>query len=161
VHILTFRSLKDGLLPSPAWPLPDRWVVSLWLRDIPLWISAGVGFVAGSGVAVLNGLVMVSFIWKLHQEGAPLEEASRVGAAYQVAPGAHDGASGLAGLYTHGARHHRRGRGLAPPATVVIGGLISSTLLSLLGAAGAYRLTRKEDACTTSERVEQGETCHE
>lgn len=54
--------------------------MALWLRDIPLSISAGVGFIALSGVAVLNGLVMISFIRSLRENGMGLDEAIREGA---------------------------------------------------------------------------------
>src|SRR5213075_990301 len=61
-------------------------ILSLWLRGLPFSISAGVGFIALSGVAVLNGVVMVSFISRLRNEGRPLEEAIRFGTITQLRP---------------------------------------------------------------------------
>ncbi|MGH2576679.1 MAG: efflux RND transporter permease subunit, partial [Actinomycetota bacterium] len=83
----TFGSLKDGLLVFTGVPFAlTGGVLSLWLRDIPLSISAGVGFIALSGVAVLNGLVMVTFIRQLREEGLSLEEAIRQGALTRLRP---------------------------------------------------------------------------
>jgi cobalt-zinc-cadmium resistance protein CzcA len=73
---LLFMAFRDVMPPScsAACRSPLR-VVALWLRDIPLSISAGVGFIALSGVAVLNGLVMISFIKSLREQGVPLHRA--------------------------------------------------------------------------------------
>jgi heavy metal efflux system protein len=116
-------------------------VLGLWLRDIPLSISAGVGFIALSGVAVLNGLVMVSFIRKLREEGLPLEEAIRQGALTRLRPVlmtalvASLGFVPMALATTTGAEVQR------PLATVVIGGILSSTVLTLLVLPVLYRLS--------------------
>jgi cobalt-zinc-cadmium resistance protein CzcA len=68
-----FGNVKDGLLVFTGIPFAlTGGVVALWLRDIPLSISAGIGFIALSGVAVLNGLVMISFIRNLREEGRSL-----------------------------------------------------------------------------------------
>ena len=73
---LSFRSFVDSLLVFSGVPLAlTGGVLMLWLRDIPLSISAGVGFIALSGVAVLNGLVMIAFIRKLREQGDPLDSA--------------------------------------------------------------------------------------
>ena len=70
---MAFGSGKDAAIVFSGVPLAlTGGVVALWLRDIPMSISAGVGFIALSGVAVLNGLVMISFIKNLREEGVPL-----------------------------------------------------------------------------------------
>ncbi|MGH8564036.1 MAG: efflux RND transporter permease subunit [Gammaproteobacteria bacterium] len=137
----TFGNLKDGLLVFTGVPFAlTGGVLSLWLRDIPLSISAGVGFIALSGVAVLNGLVMVSFIRKLGEEGLPPEEAIREGALTRLRPVlmtalvASLGFLPMALATTTGAEVQR------PLATVVIGGILSSTLLTLLVLPVLYRL---------------------
>ena len=82
-----FGNLKDGLLVFTGVPFAlTGGVAALWLRDIPLSISAAVGFIALSGVAVLNGLVMISFIRSLREGGMPLEEAIRHGALTRLRP---------------------------------------------------------------------------
>jgi cobalt-zinc-cadmium resistance protein CzcA len=115
-------------------------VFALWLRDIPLSISAGVGFIALSGVAVLNGLVMVGLIRSLERSGMPLDEAilrgalGRLRAVLVTALVAALGFLPMALNVGPGAEVQR------PLATVVIGGIVSSTLLTLLVLPGLYRL---------------------
>lgn len=73
---MMFNNLKDGLLVFTGIPFAlTGGVMALWLRDIPLSISAGVGFIALSGVAVLNGLVMIAFIRSLREQGHSLHDA--------------------------------------------------------------------------------------
>jgi heavy metal efflux system protein len=118
-------------------------VAALWLRDIPLSISAGVGFIALSGVAVLNGLVMVGLIRALEQQGRPIDEAivngamGRLRAVLVTALVASLGFLPMALNVGPGAEVQR------PLATVVIGGIVSSTLLTLLVLPGLYRLMRR------------------
>ncbi|MGH8787330.1 MAG: CusA/CzcA family heavy metal efflux RND transporter, partial [Cupriavidus necator] len=82
-----FNNVKDGLLVFTGIPFAlTGGILALWLRGIPLSISAAVGFIALSGVAVLNGLVMLSFIRTLREEGQPLDEAIRVGALTRLRP---------------------------------------------------------------------------
>ena len=115
-------------------------VLMLWLRDIPLSISAGVGLIALSGIAVLNGLVMISFIRQLLAEGKSLETAieegslSRLRAILITAMVASLGFIPMAIATGVGAEIQR------PLATVVIGGVWSSTLLTLLVLPVLYRL---------------------
>jgi cobalt-zinc-cadmium resistance protein CzcA len=115
-------------------------VFALWLRDIPLSISAGVGFIALSGVAVLNGLVMVGLIRSLERSGMTLDEAiiggalGRLRAVLVTALVASLGFLPMALNVGPGAEVQR------PLATVVIGGIVSSTLLTLLVLPGLYRL---------------------
>lgn len=115
-------------------------IVALWLRDLPFSISAGVGFIALSGVAVLNGLVMVAFIKKLQEQGMLLEEAiikgalTRTRAILMTALVASLGFLPMAINIGAGAEVQR------PLATVVIGGIISSTILTLIVLPAIYRI---------------------
>jgi len=115
-------------------------IAALWLRDIPLSISAGVGFIALSGVAVLNGLVMVGLIRTLEQSGCSIDDAiiggalGRLRAVLVTALVASLGFLPMALNVGSGAEVQR------PLATVVIGGIVSSTLLTLLVLPGLYRL---------------------
>ncbi len=111
---MMFNNLKDGLLVFTGIPFAlTGGVMALWLRDIPLSISAGVGFIALSGVAVLNGLVMIAFIRSLREEGHSLHNAINEGALTPPPPpsppppppGADDRTGRLAGLHPHGPRH--------------------------------------------------------
>jgi cobalt-zinc-cadmium resistance protein CzcA len=82
-----FGNLKDGLLVFSGIPFAlTGGILALWLRGIPLSIPAAVGFIALSGVAVLNGLVMISFIRHLREEGHDLEEAIYDGALARLRP---------------------------------------------------------------------------
>jgi cobalt-zinc-cadmium resistance protein CzcA len=82
-----FGNVKDGLLVFTGIPFAlTGGILALWLRDIPLSISAAVGFIALSGVAVLNGLVMISYIRSLREAGTPLDEAIREGALTRLRP---------------------------------------------------------------------------
>lgn len=82
-----FGNVKDGRRVFTGIPFAlTGGVVALWLRDIPLSISAGIGFIALSGVAVLNGLVMISFIRNLREEGRTLDEAIHEGALTRLCP---------------------------------------------------------------------------
>jgi cobalt-zinc-cadmium resistance protein CzcA len=136
-----FNNLKDGLIVFTGIPFAlTGGVLMLWLRDIPLSISAGVGLIALSGIAVLNGLVMISFIRQLLAEGKSLETAieegslSRLRAILITAMVASLGFIPMAIATGVGAEIQR------PLATVVIGGVWSSTLLTLLVLPVLYRL---------------------
>src|SRR3954471_16275245 len=84
---MAFGSVKDGLLVFNGVPFAlTGGIVALWLRDIPLSISAGVGFIALSGVAVLNGLVMIAYIRSLRDDGMALDGAVREGALTRLRP---------------------------------------------------------------------------
>ena len=84
---VAFGSLRYALLVFTGVPLAlTGGILALWLRDIPLSISAAVGFIALSGVAVLNGLVMITFINKLREDGNTVEEAVIQGALTRLRP---------------------------------------------------------------------------
>jgi len=114
--------------------------LALWLRDIPLSISAGVGFIALSGIAVLNGLVMLSFIRELRQEGLALEEAVQVGALARLRPVLMTALTDAVGFVPMALATGIGAEVQRPLATVVIGGILSSTALTLLVLPVLYRL---------------------
>ena len=118
----------------------------MWLRDIPLSISAGVGFIALSGVAVLNGLVMVSFIRGLLEEGKPLDIAVREGALVRLRPVLMTALVASLGFIPMALATGTGAEVQRPLATVVIGGILSSTALTLLVLPALYHsvLRRRE-----------------
>ncbi|BAW80625.1 CzcA family heavy metal efflux pump [Candidatus Nitrosoglobus terrae] len=128
-----FGNFKDGLLVFTGVPFAlTGGIVALWLRDIPLSISAGVGFIALSGVAVLNGLVMITFINKLYAEGLPLDQAVRQGALTRLRPVLMTALVASLGFVPMAIATSAGAEVQRPLATVVIGGIISSTILTLL-----------------------------
>jgi cobalt-zinc-cadmium resistance protein CzcA len=138
---LAFRSLIDSLLIFSGVPLAlTGGVLALWLRDIPLSISAGVGFIALSGVAVLNGIVLVSFIRNLLQEGLPLDDAIVTGALTRLRPVLMTALVASLGFVPMAFNTGVGAEVQRPLATVVIGGIVSSTLLTLLVLPALYRL---------------------
>jgi cobalt-zinc-cadmium resistance protein CzcA len=141
----TFGNVKDGLLVFTGVPFAlTGGILALWLRDIPLSISAGVGFVALSGVAVLNGLVMITFINKLRQEGLPVMEAVRQGALLRLRPVLMTALVASLGFLPMAIAIGTGAEVQRPLATVVIGGILSSTVLTLLVLPVLYRLAHRE-----------------
>jgi cobalt-zinc-cadmium resistance protein CzcA len=137
---LAFHSWRDALLVFSGVPLAlTGGVLALWLRDIPLSISAGVGFIALSGVAVLNGLVMVSFMRMLLAEGRPLEEAVMDGAVRRLRPVLTTALVASLGFVPMALNVGTGSEVQRPLATVVIGGIITSTVLTLLVLPVLYR----------------------
>ncbi len=137
----TFGSVRLSLLVFTGVPLAlTGGVVALLIRGIPLSISAGVGFIALSGVAVLNGLVMVTFIRKLHLEGLPLEDAIREGSRTRLRPVLMTALVASLGFVPMALAHGTGAEVQRPLATVVIGGIISSTMLTLVVLPALYRL---------------------
>lgn len=129
---MTFGSVKDALLVFSGVPLAlTGGIAALWIRDIPLSISAGVGFIALSGVAVLNGLVMVSFIKSLRKEGKELLPAVIEGSVLRLRPVLMTAAVAAFGFVPMALAHGRGAEVQKPLATVVIGGIITSTVLTL------------------------------
>ena len=136
-----FGNFRDGLLVFTGVPFAlTGGILALWLRDIPLSISAGVGFIALSGVAVLNGLVMLSFIRTLREEGQGLEEAVRRGALTRLRPVLMTALVAALGFIPMALATATGAEVQRPLATVVIGGILSSTLLTLLVLPVLYRL---------------------
>ena len=120
-------------------------IVALWLRDIPLSISAGVGFIALSGVAVLNGLVMLAFIRDLRAQGMTLDEAIQTGALTRLRPVLMTALVAALGFVPMALATGTGAEVQRPLATVVIGGILSSTALTLLVLPILYRLVHGND----------------
>jgi cobalt-zinc-cadmium resistance protein CzcA len=136
-----FGNAKDGLLVFTGVPFAlTGGVLALWLRDIPLSISAGVGFIALSGVAVLNGLVMISYIRSLRDDGMALDDAIREGALTRLRPVLMTALVASLGFVPMAIAVGTGAEVQRPLATVVIGGILSSTLLTLLVLPLLYRL---------------------
>lgn len=141
-----FGSVRPALLVFTGIPLAlTGGVAALWLRDIPLSISAGIGFIALSGVAVLNGLVMVTFINKLRTEGKQVDEAVREGAMTRLRPVLMTALVASFGFVPMAIATGTGAEVQRPLATVVIGGLVSSTLLTLLVLPALYRIVVKDE----------------
>ncbi|WP_428505308.1 efflux RND transporter permease subunit [Roseateles sp.] len=136
-----FRDLKDGLLVFTGVPFAlSGGIAALWLRDIPLSISAGVGFIALSGVAVLNGLVMIAYIRSLREEqGLGLDAAVREGALTRLRPVLMTALVASLGFVPMALAVGTGAEVQRPLATVVIGGILSSTALTLLVLPVLYR----------------------
>jgi len=138
---LLFRSLKDSAIVFSGVPLAlTGGVAALLLRGMPLSISAAVGFIALSGVAVLNGVVLVSFIRGLMDAGRPPLEAIREGALTRLRPVLMTALVASLGFVPMALNVGAGAEVQRPLATVVIGGIISSTLLTLLVLPALYSL---------------------
>jgi cobalt-zinc-cadmium resistance protein CzcA len=139
-----FGNVKDGLLVFTGVPFAlTGGILALWLRGIPLSISAGVGFIALSGVAVLNGLVMIAFIRDLREQGRPLDEAIREGAMTRLRPVLMTALVASLGFVPMAIATGTGAEVQRPLATAVIGGILSSTVLTLLVLPVLYRLTHR------------------
>ncbi|MEB2346778.1 MAG: efflux RND transporter permease subunit, partial [Deltaproteobacteria bacterium] len=135
-----FGTVRQALLVFSGVPL--AWtggVLLLWLRGIPLSISAGVGFIALSGVAVLNGVVMLSFVNELRREGWELEAALREGALTRLRPVLMTALVASLGFVPMALSTGAGAEVQRPLATVVIGGVLSSTALTLIVLPVLYR----------------------
>jgi cobalt-zinc-cadmium resistance protein CzcA len=137
---MAFGSAKDAVIVFSGVPLAlTGGVIALALRGIPLSISAGVGFIALSGVAVLNGLVMIAFIRRLREQGDPLDEAIADGALGRLRPVLMTALVASLGFLPMALNVGAGSEVQRPLATVVIGGIVSSTLLTLLVLPALYR----------------------
>ncbi|KAB2836911.1 MAG: CusA/CzcA family heavy metal efflux RND transporter, partial [Candidatus Brocadia sp.] len=137
----TFGTVKDALLVYTGVPFAlTGGIIALWLRGIPLSISAGVGFIALSGVAVLNGLVMISFMNKLRAEGNPFDNAIIQGAITRLRPVLMTALVASLGFLPMAMATGTGAEVQRPLATVVIGGIMSSTILTLLVLPVLYRV---------------------
>ena len=141
-----FGNLKDGFLVFTGIPFAlTGGIVALWLRGIPLSISAAVGFIALSGVAVLNGLVMLAYIRSLREEGMGLTPAIEQGALTRLRPVLMTALVASLGFIPMALATGTGAEVQRPLATVVIGGILSSTLLTLLVLPVLYRLSYQKD----------------
>ncbi len=139
-----FGNAKDGLIVFTGIPFAlTGGILALWLRDIPLSITAAVGFIALSGVAVLNGLVMIAFIRNLREGGASLDDAIREGALTRLRPVLMTALVASLGFVPMAIATGTGAEVQRPLATVVIGGILSSTALTLLVLPVLYRLAHR------------------
>jgi len=143
---MSFGNAKDALLVFTGVPMAlTGGIAALWLREIPLSISAGVGFIALSGVAVLNGLVMISFIRTLRAEGKPIDDAVEEGCLTRLRPVLMTALVASLGFVPMAIATGAGAEVQRPLATVVIGGIISSTLLTLIVLPALYRMAHRDD----------------
>ena len=144
--VMAFASLKDALIIFSGVPLAlTGGVLSLYLRDMPLSISAGIGFIALSGVAVLNGLVMLAFIRQLWHETGELTQSIVDGAMIRLRPVLMTALVASLGFVPMALNTGTGAEVQRPLATVVIGGIISSTILTLLVLPVLYQWVHRKD----------------
>ena len=143
--ILALGSFKDAMIIFTGVPLAlTGGIAALMLRDIPFSISAAVGFIALSGIAILNGLVMVSFIRDLRKQNIPLEQAIFDGAVTRLRPVITTALVAALGFVPMALNTGMGSEVQRPLASVVIGGIISSTLLALFVIPAFYRILHKD-----------------
>ena len=139
--MMTFGSAKDAALVFSGVPLAlTGGVIALWLRDIHLSITAGVGFITLCGVSVLTGVMMVSAFIDELKRGTPIEKAIHDGAMLRLRPILMVALVAALGFLPMALNTSTGAEVQRPLATVVIGGIISSTLLTLFVLPGLYRL---------------------
>jgi cobalt-zinc-cadmium resistance protein CzcA len=159
IFLLLFSALgstRDAALVFSAVPLAlTGGVAALWLRDMPFSISAAVGFITLSGVAVLNGLVMLSFIKQLMTEGRSREDAIREGALTRLRPVVMTALVASLGFVPMALATSTGAEVQKPIATVVIGGLISATLLTLVVLPALYARFGRRREGVSDERVDE------
>jgi len=147
--ILALGSFKDAMIIFTGVPLAlTGGIAALMLRDIPFSISAAVGFIALSGIAILNGLVMVSFIRDLRKQNIPLEQAIFDGAITRLRPVITTALVASLGFVPMALNTGMGSEVQRPLASVVIGGIISSTILTLFVIPALYRLLHKDKTPT-------------
>ncbi len=135
----SFNSLRDALIIFTGVPLAlTGGVIALSLRDMPLSISAAIGFIALSGVAVLNGVVMLTFIRELREQGIELTKAIIEGASQRLRPVLMTALVASLGFVPMAFNTGTGAEVQRPLATVVIGGIMSSTLLTLVVLPALY-----------------------
>jgi len=145
--VMALGSFRDAAIIFSGVPLAlTGGIMALLLRDIPFSISAAVGFIALSGIAVLNGLVMVSFIRDLRSAGVPLEEGIIEGALTRLRPVLMTALVASLGFVPMAFNTGIGSEVQRPLATVVIGGIVSSTLLTLIVLPALYSLLHSRDS---------------
>lgn len=142
IFLLLYQALgsaRDAILVFSAVPLAlTGGIAALWLRGMPFSVPAAVGFIALSGVAVLNGLVMLTFIKQLMEDGMPKQQAILEGAMVRLRPVAMTALVASLGFVPMALATGTGAEVQRPLATVVIGGLISATLLTLVVLPALY-----------------------
>jgi len=167
IFVLVFMalgSLRQTLLVYTGIPLAvTGGVFALWLRDLPFSISAGVGFIALSGVAVLNGLMMISYFNLLREQGRDVPTCVREGAITRLRPVLMTALVASLGFVPMAIASGAGAEVQRPLATVVIGGILSSTFLTLVLLPTLYEWLEKrkqsaDDAPAESPSSEGGPT---
>jgi heavy metal efflux system protein len=152
-----FNTVRDGLLVFTGIPFAlSGGIVALWARGLPFSITAAVGFIALSGVAVLNGLVMLSFIRALREDGMALDDAVRTGALTRLRPVLMTALVAALGFVPMAFATGTGAEVQRPLATVVIGGILSSTALTLLVLPVLYRSAHARGAAGSLFRSRRG-----
>ncbi|MEA2708316.1 MAG: heavy metal efflux system protein [Phycisphaerales bacterium] len=140
-----FGSAKYAMMVFTCVPLAlTGGIVALWLRDMPFSISAAVGFIALSGVAVLNGLVMITFINQLRDAGTLLDDAILTGSLTRLRPVLMTALVASLGFVPMALATGTGAEVQKPLATVVIGGIVSSTILTLVVLPALYRIWHRQ-----------------
>jgi cobalt-zinc-cadmium resistance protein CzcA len=141
----SLRSLRDVFIVATGIPLGAvGGVLALWLRDMPFTVSAGIGFIALSGVAILNGLVLVTFIRQKLDTGTPFAAALREGCLVRLRPVLMTALVAAVGFIPMAVNVGVGGEVQRPLATVVIGGIITNTLLTLVVLPVLYTAFRRK-----------------
>jgi cobalt-zinc-cadmium resistance protein CzcA len=149
---MAFGSVRQALIVYTGIPLAvTGGIFALWLRGLPFSISAAVGFIALSGVAVLNGVMMISFINQLREEGKTVRDAVIEGALTRLRPVLMTALVASLGFVPMALAHGAGAEVQRPLATVVIGGIVSATFLTLVLLPALY--DRFERDAATSEQL--------
>ncbi|MBK9137803.1 MAG: efflux RND transporter permease subunit [Verrucomicrobia bacterium] len=150
IFVLLFFSLKtvrEVLIVASGIPLGlVGGVLALWLRGLPFTVSSAIGFIALSGVAILNGLVLVTFIKQKLEAGTPVEKAVREGCLVRLRPVLMTALVAAVGFIPMAVNVGVGGEVQRPLATVVIGGIFTNTLLTLLVLPALYTLFKGKKA---------------
>ncbi len=147
--LMALQSLRQSLLVFLAVPLAvTGGVFALWARDLPFSISAGVGFIALSGIAVLNGLMIITFFNQLRERGADLRTAVWDGSLLRLRPKLITALVASLGFIPMAVATGAGGEVQRPLATVVIGGILSSTFLTLVLLPTLYEWLERNGAVT-------------
>lgn len=142
----SLKSLRDVFIVATGIPLGlIGGVAALWLRGMPFTVSSGIGFIALSGVAILNGLVLVEFIKEKLQRGAPLGMAVREGCLVRLRPVLMGALVAALGFVPMAVNVGVGGEVQRPLATVVIGGVITNTILTLLVLPTLYLMFQRKN----------------
>lgn len=157
IFVLLFFSLKtlrDVLIVASGIPLGlVGGVLALWLRGLPFTVSSAIGFIALSGVAILNGLVLVTFIKQKLRDGTPLEQAVREGCLVRLRPVLMTALVAAVGFIPMAVNVGVGGEVQRPLATVVIGGIFTNTLLTLLVLPALYTTLRRQPRIGGEEKL--------
>ncbi|HEX3113018.1 MAG TPA: efflux RND transporter permease subunit, partial [Candidatus Eisenbacteria bacterium] len=142
--VLAFGSVRDALVVFSGVPLAlTGGVLALTIRGMPLSITAGIGFIALSGVAVLNGVVLLSFVRERMAAGVQVEAALEDGCARRLRPILMTALVAALGFVPMALATGTGAEVQRPLATVVIGGIVSSTILTLIVLPTLYAVGRK------------------